>query len=404
MPMSCWCFNPESQRLLRAGLVLCAVFWAVAACNDSSTTTIGGSAPLDAGEADVRVVQNPRTCQVSRVSAGATHTCAVLVDGQTFCWGANDEAQLGMGDLVLRALPVRVPLPKLALEVRASFGSTCARTADNQIYCWGRVAGGLPGTPGISKPTLVPLPGNSSAVATGGDHACAMLTDGRVFCWGRGGLVGDGTVVERLMPVVVEGLPLLGSSLVATSNHTCLRTAKGELLCWGDNTTGALGVAPVLGGGLSPAAVAAFTVTPSSVAVGPGQTCIVTAGDAPGRVLCTPPLATPERIGWGNNNLGITVGQSHVCTIDKDLKFRCAGANDQGQVGPDPRLLIPDDAPLEVLTDATFMSAGAAHTCAIRTDRSLWCWGRNTEGQLGIGTVLNTNTPTPVVFPSGCPL
>jgi alpha-tubulin suppressor-like RCC1 family protein len=66
--------------------------------------------------------------------------------------------------------------------------------------------------------------------------------------------------------------------------------------------------------------------------------------------------------------------------------------------------LIPDDAPLEVLNDATFMSAGAAHTCAIRTDRSLWCWGRNTEGQLGIGTVENTNNPTPVVFPAGCPL
>ena len=373
-------------------------------CNDPSAPTVGGAGPLDAAETEVSVVQNPRSCQVSRVSAGKNHTCAVLVDGRAFCWGANEEAQLGVGDLVTRPLPIAVLTPKPLVEVRASNGSTCARTTDNQILCWGRVAGGVQGTPGTSKPTPVVLPGNSAAVATGGDHACALLTDARVFCWGRGGLVGDGTMIDRATPVVVEGLPMRGSSLVATFSHTCLRTTKAELLCWGNNDDGALGISQTSGLGLAPVAAAVFTFPSASVAVGPGQTCVITGGEMPGRVWCTPPLASPERMGWGANNLGITVGQAHACTIDKDLKMRCAGANDQGQVGPDPRLTIPDTEPLPVLTDATFMSAGVAHTCAIRTDRTLWCWGRNTEGQLGIGTMLNTNTPTPVVFPAGCPL
>lgn len=46
----------------------------------------------------------------SSVAAGAEHTCAVDVEGRVACWGANDAAQLGTGDLVDRALPALVCL------------------------------------------------------------------------------------------------------------------------------------------------------------------------------------------------------------------------------------------------------------------------------------------------------
>ena len=45
---------------------------------------------------------------------------------------------------------------------------------------------------------------------------------------------------------------------------------------------------------------------------------------------------------------------------------------------------------------ATSIYAGGHHTCAILSDGSVKCWGRNQFGQLGIGTTINTNTPTTV--------
>ncbi|MDX2018725.1 MAG: hypothetical protein SF187_00685 [Deltaproteobacteria bacterium] len=385
--------------------LLCALaLWLGGGCSDADNGTGPTSGAIDAGEADVLQVQNPRSCQVARVSAGATHTCALLVDGRTFCWGANDQGQLGMGDLVTRPLPAIVVTPKPLVEIRASSGASCGRATDNQVLCWGRPVGAPEGAPPLSKPVPVMLPGNSSAIVTGGEHACTLLTDGRVFCWGRGGLVGDGTAVDRPTPVVLGALTEATSSLVATVDHTCLRTTKGELRCWGANETGALGVAPEPGVGLAPVLPAAFTVGIAAVAVGPGRTCVVSAGEDAGRIFCSPPLATPEVVGWGKDNLGITLGQNHACVITTDLKMKCAGANDQGQVGPDPRAVVPENEAIEVLTDAIFMSAGAAHTCAIRQDRSLWCWGRNTEGQVGIGTLENTSVPAPVALPVGCPI
>jgi alpha-tubulin suppressor-like RCC1 family protein len=47
------------------------------------------------------------------------------------------------------------------------------------------------------------------AVSSGIDHACAMKTTDNVVCWGYngGGQVGDGTEIDRWIPVPVIGLP-----------------------------------------------------------------------------------------------------------------------------------------------------------------------------------------------------
>ncbi len=86
------------------------------------------------------------------VSAGMTHSCAVSTGGRVYCWGANDQGQLGDGTLVARTRPVAVDLGQLGgdtifVAVRAGPGfqarfsalsvHTCGLTTTGAVYCWG---------------------------------------------------------------------------------------------------------------------------------------------------------------------------------------------------------------------------------------------------------------------------
>ena len=42
-------------------------------------------------------------------------------------------------------------------------------------------------------------------VSVGTFHTCGVTTDDRAYCWGNGGLLGDGTITRRLVPVPVVG-------------------------------------------------------------------------------------------------------------------------------------------------------------------------------------------------------
>jgi alpha-tubulin suppressor-like RCC1 family protein len=42
---------------------------------------------------------------ISDVSSGGSHTCAIKQDGSLWCWGANEEGQLGDRTKLNRYLP-----------------------------------------------------------------------------------------------------------------------------------------------------------------------------------------------------------------------------------------------------------------------------------------------------------
>jgi alpha-tubulin suppressor-like RCC1 family protein len=45
------------------------------------------------------------------LSAGSLHTCGVTTDGVAYCWGFNDQGQLGNGSTGSSLVPVRVSSP-----------------------------------------------------------------------------------------------------------------------------------------------------------------------------------------------------------------------------------------------------------------------------------------------------
>ena len=80
------------------------------------------------------------------IGAGADHTCAVKAGGSVWCWGLDSSGQLGdgtTGDPVdhIRQLPVKVKRgsgPLTGIVAVAGGGShTCARRSDGTVWCWG---------------------------------------------------------------------------------------------------------------------------------------------------------------------------------------------------------------------------------------------------------------------------
>jgi alpha-tubulin suppressor-like RCC1 family protein len=84
----------------------------------------------------------------SSLSVGASHACAISTGGDLFCWGSNDQGQLALPDAVpSRDRPTPIDGGRDWLAVGASrdlgedvgdpSGHTCAVDAAGLVWCWG---------------------------------------------------------------------------------------------------------------------------------------------------------------------------------------------------------------------------------------------------------------------------
>lgn len=347
------------------------------------------------------------------IGTGTEHTCAVRASGELWCWGRNDEAQLGVDDLADRATPVRVGSESRWASVRAHEHGTCALARDGGRWCWGQnqmgalglgddaprtspaaAAGetthsvtlglahgctlsltrslacfgmdefGQLGLAASTDPQLAPseiLPvAEWRHVAAGQWYTCAIRVDGSLWCWGRNldGKAGVGDLVDHDAPVRV-GDANDWSSITAGGFHTCAVRADGSLWCWGGNLHGQLGLDWV----------------------GPGRDEFL-------------PARVGDATSWSRAEAGI----EHTCALTTGGALSCWGNGESGQLGVGstetsgvPREVMPDSEIVEVAT-------GSSHTCAIVRGGALWCWGGNARGQLGTGLPAGSTSPARVCF------
>jgi len=204
-------------------------------------------------------VQNISTAVA--ISAGGSHTCALLKGGQVECWGNNGWGQLGNGSLTNSSSPVLAISG--ASAVAAGYEFTCAVVSGN-VWCWGindeeqlgmtPVGCGSNGQYCVESPMQVSGVSGATGIAAGFYHACALLSGGTVKCWGDDayGQLGYTTSSTcstaqasgdacQTVPQAVTGLNG-ASAIVAGAVHTCAVLSSGALECWGQNEYGQLGV------------------------------------------------------------------------------------------------------------------------------------------------------------------
>jgi alpha-tubulin suppressor-like RCC1 family protein len=151
-------------------------------------------------------VTSPAADGWASVAAGAGHTCAVRADGTLWCWGSGFFGQLGAGAVVDQPLPQQVTTPAADGWTSVATGAfaTCALRT-HALWCWGDNDDGelgIGGTASQSVPRRVPVPSRNGwlLIAPGDFHACALRTGHTLWCWGynaAGELGQDSTTQEH---------------------------------------------------------------------------------------------------------------------------------------------------------------------------------------------------------------
>jgi alpha-tubulin suppressor-like RCC1 family protein len=192
------------------------------------------------------------TADWTAVSAGGNHPCGRRANGRLYCWGSDDDGQLGDGNPAAdRATPTLVAGGATTwVQVSAGAAHTCGRQRSGQLLCWGEGTLGALGQ-GTSLPDqLAPVPVVGGPVWTtvdaGGDNTCARRRTGRLFCWGPGfsgqiGNGGSGAESQVNAPAEVMGGATDWTAVSVGSGHSCARITTGRLFCWGANVHGGIG-------------------------------------------------------------------------------------------------------------------------------------------------------------------
>jgi alpha-tubulin suppressor-like RCC1 family protein len=185
---------------------------------------------------------------VRQVGPSSHHSCAILLDGNPVCWGANGDGELGNGETGgwTGIVPVATSLP--LTEIILGHSHTCARVEDGTALCWGE---NFHAQVSIDQPlnqvlTPKPVPGLTGVVqlAPGGAYTCALTEQGGVSCWGsnEAGQLGDPSLGTGLAGVhEVPGLTEV-VELSAGPGHACAVRKDGSLWCWGFNIVGQVGI------------------------------------------------------------------------------------------------------------------------------------------------------------------
>jgi alpha-tubulin suppressor-like RCC1 family protein len=184
------------------------------------------------------------TSQVTAVSVGAFHLCAIVDDGSAFapvmrCLGQNADGQLGDGTMNWSTMAPVDPGMQLVVAITTGDSWSCAASTQGYTWCWGSNNIGQLGADSTVMSSLSPrIVDNllATSLASGSGHSCAITPQHKLMCWGWNfaGQIGNGTTTTQFGPAPVA-LPDDVASIGLGDKATCAVLKTGELYCWGND-------------------------------------------------------------------------------------------------------------------------------------------------------------------------
>lgn len=313
---------------------------------------------------------------VDELAGGSDFACAIRGDGSLWCWGNNFYGQLAQGatgsySLVPKVVPGMLGLSGLSLGTHHGCG-----LRDGAPYCWGYNEGGQVGARGVMHPVEVLIDAHS--MSAGNKAGCAVVRDGGVWCWGAF-IYNDWSGIWDLLPTRKAGLPPAASVAVG-DDHACVLGLDGSVWCWGGNYRHQLGAA-YPSSTMTPVRVAAI---PDAVAIYAGgqQSCAQRADGslwcwgAEGQYGASDPHQTLPTV------THVALGGYHGCAVDAEARAWCWGWNDYQQVSSSGMSTMPVT---QVASDVALVAASYNTTCAVRIDGVTMCWGDGSATPKGAG-------------------
>ncbi|XP_010025746.2 ultraviolet-B receptor UVR8 isoform X1 [Eucalyptus grandis] len=374
---------------------------------------------VDSGSVSSGEVSAP-VRRVLLISAGASHSVAVLSGNVVCSWGRGEDGQLGHGDAEDRSLPTHLS----ALDGQEVVSVICGADHTNaysesrrEVYSWGwgdfgRLGHGNHYDVFTPQPIKVLQGLRIKQIACGDSHCLAVTMEGEVQSWGRNqnGQLGLGTTEDSLLPQKIrafQGIPVI--MVAAGAEHTAAVTEAGELYGWGWGRYGNLGLGD-RNDRLVPEKVSPLHLNGEAmvvVACGWRHSISVSASGA----LYTFGWSKYGQLGHGNfedhlvphklealhgNFVSqISGGWRHTMALTHDGKLYGWGWNKFGQVGVGNN--VDHCAPVQVKIPneqkVVQVSCGWRHTLAVTEQGNVFSWGRGTNGQLGHGESVDRNMP-----------
>lgn len=340
--MSCGLFHPSGASTNK--IVKCWGDHAYVAQGDTGSNTHIGDAQYEVRDLPAIDFGVTSGVYVSQLSVGFAHSCALLDNGEAYCWGDNNYGQIGIN------------------------------TQKDWVNSYTNFVGDDDNEVGASFQKVIDNGVSITQISAGRDHTCALFSNNRVKCWGWGsnGELGDGNEgythkrgnssgdMEALSFINVgttDGTtPRNVKMIKAGSDHTCVILAdNNQVKCFGKNNYGQLGL---------------------------GNTDNKVWGSELGDNLAEVDLGT------GLSAKDLYLGEDFTCAILNNDQIKCWGRNHQGQLGYEHANNIGDDAGevaaaptvnLGTFRSAVAFSGGYSNVgvCVLLDNNEVKCWGSN---------------------------
>ena len=196
---------------------------------------------------------------IKQMSVEFSTSCVVASDNRAYCWGSNKNGQLGNGSTADSNVPVAVNMSgalagKTIKQILAGGDHGCVVASDDKMYCWGLNNNGELGN-NSSVNSSVPVAVNTDGVlagktirqmSAGFSSTCAVDSEYNMYCWGYNdnGQLGNNSTNNSRVPARVyvpkENTTIAANAMKLRAQYakktaaTCQAVAAG----WQDVTNG----------------------------------------------------------------------------------------------------------------------------------------------------------------------